>query len=272
MSEDDPELVKSSLPLNMKILEAMVLEFPEDAMMLSAASAIFVSYSYGFVLDKADMLRFDDFERSQKLFKRALKLLVRANSYAMRALKAKYPDLKALMNDKTSKQIANIIEKYPFDTNDVEMLYYTAASYAGAIISSRGDSFYVLKLPVVGSLLRKALSLNPSWNNGALYSAMISMVMLDTTKTMKQKKEEALIFFNRAVIASNSNDCTPYITLAERLSVQEQDKKSFMQLVDKALKVDTKKHFKTDLPMSFAKEKLFGSKIMWIDSSFKGDL
>ncbi len=247
MSEDDPELVKSSLPLNMKILEAMILKFPEDHFLLSAASSIFVSYTYGFVLDKADMLRFDDYERSQKLYKRSLKLLNRGTSYAMRSVKAKYPDLKVSLRNKNSKEIAEVIKKYPFKKEDVETLYYAAASYAGAIVSSRGDTFYILKLPILRSLIEKSLSLDSGWNDGALYTAMISLVLLDTTKKMKDKKEQAVIYFNRAVIASDSNNCSPYITLAENLSVQQQDKKGFLELVDKALKVDTKKHFKNRL-------------------------
>ena len=186
-------------------------------------------------------------EERSKLFKRSLKLLNRANSYAMRALKVKYPTLKVQIENKTNKEIAVAIESFPFIKEDIQTLYFAAASFAGTILSSRGDTHYVVKLPIVSALLRKSLSLDPDWNDGALHTAMISLVLQDLTKTKDQKKEQAIVYFHRAVMASNGNDCNPYVSLAENLSKQEQDKKAFLELINKALKVDTDKHFKNRL-------------------------
>ena len=247
MSEDDPELVKSSLPLNMKIIEAMILEFPDDYLLLSAASSIFVNYTYGFVLNKADMVFVENPKEGKKLYKRSLKLLTRANSYSLRALKAKYPQFKKMIKGMKNKEIAQVIDNFIFTKEDVEILYLSAASLAGVISSSRGDAFYLLKLPIISAMLKKCILLDPDWNSGALYTARMTLVLLNPQLSLKEKQGKSLVYFNKAITASDGNDCSTYLSLAEGLSVKQQDKKGFMELINKALKVDTKKHFRNRL-------------------------
>ncbi len=116
-------------------------------------------------------------------------------------------------------------------------LYWSAAAYAGAIQSSNGDPEWVIQLPKIGLLLEAALSLNPEWNYGALYTAMISYSLI-RHDAKENKIEIAKAFFDKAIKASNEEDLSPYISYAENIAVSEQNKKEFTNMLYKALNID----------------------------------
>ena len=48
----------------------------------------------------------------------------------------------------------------------------------------------------------------------------------------------ARLYFNKAIESSGGHDCSPYVTLAELVSVNNQDHKEFEELLKKALTID----------------------------------
>ena len=129
------------------------------------------------------------------------------------------------------------MESFTFKKKDVPFFYWTAAAWGGAISSSRGDLDYVVELPKVGWLLERAIDVDSDWNKGALYSAMISYSMKRPDQVGKGEKL-ARLYFNKAIESSGGHDCSPYVTLAELVSVNNQDHKEFEELLKKALTID----------------------------------
>jgi hypothetical protein len=128
-----------------------------------------------------------------------------------------------------------------FNINDVSDLYWFAAAYGGAIKSSRGNPFDVVKLPVVKKLLITAIALDPKWGKGALYSAMMSY-----TSSRPDLFGDALIdsvssFYEKALIASDSLDASLFVSYAELIDKKFQDRDAFEQKLDIVLNMDVEK-------------------------------
>ena len=92
-----------------------------------------------------------------------------------------------------------------FEEVDIPKLFWTAAAYGGAIKSSRGNPEWVILLPRIGYLLEAALAIDPEWNKGALYSAMISYT-ISRHDAPVNKEAIARDYFEKAVKSSNGLD------------------------------------------------------------------
>ncbi|MEE8437133.1 MAG: TRAP transporter TatT component family protein [Candidatus Neomarinimicrobiota bacterium] len=205
---------------------------PHNPQILEAASMDLVKYGYGFLLESADQVIFQDYEKSNDLYEQALENFAKAIEYGESALSIKY----------SNYQKWNRLGKFetpPFSAEDVSLIFWTAGAYAGAITASKADPDWLIHFPRIGRLFDQALILDPGWNKGALYSAMISYTMLEPNPA-ENREEISRDYFQKAVFASNGKDCGPYLALAEKVSKTNQDKSEFISLLNQALDIDNK--------------------------------
>ncbi|MEE8335257.1 MAG: TRAP transporter TatT component family protein [Candidatus Neomarinimicrobiota bacterium] len=205
---------------------------PGNPQILEEACIDLVKYGYGFLLESADQLIFEDYENSNDLYDQALENFAKAIEYGESALSIKY----------SNYQKWNRLGKFEpplFSVEDVSLIFWTGGAYAGAITASRTDPRWLIHFPRIGRLFHQALLLDPDWNKGALYSAMISYTMLEPNPS-ENREEIARDYFKKAVLASDGKDCGPYLALAEKVSKTNQDKSEFISLLNQALEIDNK--------------------------------
>ncbi|HIC39505.1 MAG TPA: hypothetical protein EYO79_08595, partial [Candidatus Marinimicrobia bacterium] len=140
----------------------------DDKLYLEAAK-LRTQYTYAFIVEKADRLIEDDYETGKRFYDKALASFEEAISYGKKAIQLRHPELQFITDW--------IIEDVTFTEKDVPYLYWLGAAYGGSIGSSRGKAKWVIQLPIVGYLLETSLEIDPSWNYGAIHSAMISYTM-----------------------------------------------------------------------------------------------
>ena len=109
-----------------------------------------------------------------------------------------------------------------------------SVTYGGLISSSHGNPIYVVDLPKVGWLLEKSIELDESWNNGALYSAMISFTM-SRPDAVKNREQLAREYFDKAVLASSGEDCSIFVRFAESVCIKDQNRDEFVENLNYAL-------------------------------------
>ena len=114
--------------------------------------------------------------------------------------------------------------------NDVEALYWLAAAYGGAVSSSRGDPEWVIQLPKVGKLLDNALAIEPNWNYGSLYSAMIPYTLSRPDASINAS-EVAEGYYRKALVASDGNDLGLHVSFAENVLIARQNRSEFVRLL-----------------------------------------
>lgn len=227
LTDDDPQLVKEAFPFNLKIIEILLDQDPDNREMLLTALSSFTMYSYGFLMEDAERLSLEDYKAGSKVYNRANKLFKRALQYGLLGMELKYPEFAIWLEQRE-------IDKNPFVEEDITYLYWFSAALGGLISSSHGNPIYVVDLPKVGWLLEKSMEIDGSWNNGALYSAMISFTM-SRPDAVENREQVARNYFDKAVKASSGKDCSVFVRFAESVCIKNQNKYEFIEKLNYVL-------------------------------------
>jgi predicted anti-sigma-YlaC factor YlaD len=232
-SDDDPELVRDAIPFGLKTMEALLHENPRHAGLLLAACQGFTEYGYAFVQMDADYGT-TDFDKQQAEHERALKLYLRARGYGLRGLELKHKGITERLAKDPAAAAAELTAR------EQPLLYWTAAAWGSAIALGKDRPDLVADYPVVKALMKRALALDENYEGGAIHEAMIALEAVPAE--MGGSEERAREHFQRAVAISKGGKPGPYVTLAETVAVQNQDRKEFEMLLNQALAIDPEKN------------------------------
>jgi len=230
-SDDDPELIGQALPFSLKLVEGLLDQSPKHRGLLFAASSGFTQYAYVFVQQPAERIEDKDLEEADALRARARRLYVRARNYGLRGLEARYPGLEAQL--RTNPKDALRKTKKP----DVPLLYWTAVSWGAGIALSKDNPEAIADQPIVEALIDRAFDLDPDYDSGAIQNFLITYetVRVGASKDSASRSRK---HFERAVELTSGQSASPYVALAEAVSVSNQDRGEFEALLQKALAVD----------------------------------
>jgi len=167
--DEDPELVRDAIPFALKLYESLLESVPNHVPLLVATCSSFTQYAFAFVETDADVLGQERHAESRALRERALKLYLRGRGYCMRAMEVRFPGAgTALLTDPSVVAARSKVE-------DVELLYWTAASWGAAIALGIDRPEIAIDLPTVRVLADRAMALDETWSNGALHELMITL-------------------------------------------------------------------------------------------------
>jgi predicted anti-sigma-YlaC factor YlaD len=230
-SDDDPDLIKAAAPFSLKLMESFLAENPRHPGLLEAAASGFTQYAYAFVQQEADKVEARDLAAAEGLRERARRLYLRAQRYGLRGLEVKHQGFgKALLTD--PKATARRAIK-----GDVPLLYWTAAAWASAIALSKDNPEMVAQIPGMESLIDRALELDESYANGSIHSFMIAYEM-SRPGAGGDAPSRARQHFERALALSKGTEASPFVALAEAVTIQKQDVKEFESLLNRALAIN----------------------------------
>ena len=81
-------------------------------------------------------------------------------------------------------------------------------------------------------MLKAAMSLDPGWNRGALYSAMISYTATRSDLTGETFIDSVTKYYELAVSSSDSMDASPFVSFAENIDKRFQYKSEFTRKLE----------------------------------------
>lgn len=228
--DNDPELIRDAIPFGLKTYESLLESVPKNQPLLIATCSGYTSYAYGFVQTPAELQQFTDRSLSRAGIDRALNMYLRAKGFCMRALELRYPGIgKQLLMD-PEKAVATMKKK------DVELLYWTAASWGSAMSLGKDQPDLVADFPVVRALADRALALDPEWSNGSIHELFIT---LDSQpEVLGGSPERARKHFAEAIRIQKGQLPGPYVELAEGQSITNQDRAEFEKLMNQAIALD----------------------------------
>ncbi len=247
LTDDDPQLVKEAFPFNLKIIEILLKQDPDNREMLLTALSSFTMYAYGFLMEDAEKLSINNYKAGTEVYERANKLFKRAMQYGLHGMELKYPVF-------TNWWEKREIDKNPFVEEDIAYLYWISAALGGLISSSQGNPIYVVDLPKIGWLLEKSMEIDGSWNSGALYSAMISFTM-SRPDAVVNREQVARDYFTKAVQASSGEDCSVYVRFAESVCIKNQNKDEFIENLNYVLNFNVESAKELRLTNTMAKSR-----------------
>ncbi len=230
-SDNDPELVAQALPFSLKLIESLLETVPRHRGLLLAAASGFTQYSFAFVQQQADSLEDLEPGRAGQLRERARRLYLRARDYGLRGLETRDTGFAArLRADPRAAAGAAAPADVPF-------LYWTAAAWGAAIAVSKDMPELVADQPRVEALIDRALALDERFDDGAIHGFLISYE-LSRQGAPGDAAERARAHFERVVSLTEGGLASPYVALAEAVSVSRQDRHEFESLLQQALAVD----------------------------------
>lgn len=229
-SDDDPELIRDAAPFSLKTLEALLLEMPEHPGLLLAACSGFTQYAYAFPQADADLVDDGDYAQGEALRTRARRLFVRGRDYCLRALELRRPGVgeQLLLAPEDALAWAG--------PADVPLLYWSGASWGGAVALGLDQPALVADFPAVRALLGRALTLDEAWERGAIHAALISLEAVP--EAMGGSRARARTHFERAVALSGGDAAGPYLSYAVGVAQADADRAAFEELLRQALAVD----------------------------------
>ena len=229
--EDDPDLVRGAAPFPLKAMESLLAEQPENRDLLTALARGFTQYSVAFVRQDAEEEADPTLRRAG--MERASRLLLRAKGYGVRGLSVGRPGFPALLGSDPGAAASQAGEV------DVPLLFWTAASWSLAIASTPDDPALLADLPRCETLMRRALLLNERFDGGAIHEYFIAFEG-GRSEAMGGSAERARRHFERAMEINGGKKVSPLVTYAETVSVRAQNRREFLDFLDRALAFDAR--------------------------------
>jgi len=229
--DDDPELIRDATPFALKAMESLLSEQPENRSLLTALSRGFTQYTVAFV--REDAVEESDPARRRAGMERAGRLLLRAKGYGVRGLSVGRPGFAGNLEADPAAAAAQAGE------GDVPLLFWTAASWSLAVASTPDSPALLADLPRCEALMRRALVLDERFDDGAIHEYFIAFEG-GRPEAMGGSAEMARRHFDRAMEISGGRKVSPLVTYAETVSVRAQDRKEFLDLLDRALAFDAR--------------------------------
>lgn len=230
-SDDDPDLIKDSVPFSLKLMESLLQEVPRHRGLLFATSSGFTQYAYAFVQQEADEMEARELAVATAMRARAKRLYLRARNYGLRGLETRHAGFEKVLRE--NPRAAVVVCSAP----EAPLMYWTAASWGSAIALSKDDRELVADQPIIEALIDRALELNEAFDQGAIHSFLISYEQVRQggkgDPALRSRKH-----FDRAMELSGGFQAAPLVALAESVSITKQDKSEFQSLLHRALAID----------------------------------
>lgn len=231
--DDDAELVRDAVPFALKTMEALLEESPRHRGLLTSAASGFTQYGYAFVQQEADFVEAQDLDRATQMRARAKKLYLRAAEYGLRGLELDLPGFRDQLATDADAALAKVRRK------DVTLLYWTGAAWAAALAVDINDADMSVRQTTIEKMMQRALALDESWEKGSLHDFFIAWEAGHASAggSMAKAREH----FTRSVQLSGGQLLSPYVSLAESVSINENKRKEFETLLNQALAIDINK-------------------------------
>ena len=226
-SERDPDLVREALPFGLKTYESLLGVSPEHEGLLLAAARGFTAYA--FLLQKqADKLDETDLARARHLRSRAHDLYLRGRDYALSALELRYPGFGTALRSGPEQALKQT------EPDDIHYLYWAGAAWAGALSAAKDDLTLVADLPLSASLVRRVLELDETYEMGAAHDFFIAYEGGRPGGDRAKAREH----YRRSLELSRGLRASTYITLAEVISIKQQNLAEFREQLAAAKAID----------------------------------
>jgi hypothetical protein len=222
-TDNDPEFVRVAAPSTLKTIEMLLSQSPDHPQLLLTACSGFTQYAYGFLHVEAEV-RAADVTAANELRTRAAKMYRRARGYCLHGLEVRHPALtEAVLAANPGAALKSTTLK------DVPWLYWSAASWGADLSLASSPVARIGELAAVRALLNRAKALNDTWEQGAIYEALIAFDGLPAL--LGGSPEAARADFDKAMVLSDGKSVFAHVALAATLTDPAEKRRLLQQAV-----------------------------------------
>jgi len=211
--ECDVDLAKQSLPADLKLMEGLLKNDPNNKRLLSALSMGFTGYAMLFVEDEAP--------------KRASPLYLRARTYGLRAIGLEEFLLKegGLNKEAVAARLRALGKK------EVEALFWAATAWNAWINLNLDKPAALAQLSSAQACLERILDITPEYFYGASY-IMMGSILSARPRFLGGDEVKAKEYFEKAVRMSHGKFLLAHYYFAKIYAVRVQNKELFLKLIE----------------------------------------
>ncbi len=204
--ECDLKLAEASLPAELKLMEGLLKNDPENQQILTSLCMGFTGYAMLFVEEENP--------------ERASRLYLRAKTYGLKAMG---------IETAGSRQILSQIKK--ISRESIEMLFWTTMAWNAWVNLNLDKPAAIGESTLAEACLKRVLEIEPDFYYGAPYVLMGS-ILAARPKMLGGNAPEAKSYFEKAITLSDGKFLLAQYYFARYYSVRVQDKALFLNLVE----------------------------------------
>lgn len=216
LEESDLPLAEQALGSNLKFLEALIKNDPENETLLLLAAEGYTSYSLGFVQDKSK-------ERARNFY-------LRARDYALRVLN-KNKNFRAAASRDIDQFISSL---NTFKKSDVPALFWTANAWGSWVNLDLTDVDAIADLPKVQAIMERVLELDETFYFSGPH-AFLGTLFASRSRILGGDPERAKEHFSRCLEISGQSFLLWKYLYAMSYAVQTQDRELFKKQLQEIL-------------------------------------
>ena len=166
--DDDLELLRQAFPSNIKVMEALLANDPDNLALLVLLGRAYGSYAFAFVDGRTEAAQLGVFsslegrEPAENLRDRAAGLYRKGMDYSLRALEIRHPD--------SGRQLQHVASTGAFfqslDAKDVPALFWYGFNLSGWINHNRDSVRAISRAHLVETSMQRVLQLEPDYFHG----------------------------------------------------------------------------------------------------------
>jgi hypothetical protein len=235
MKETDPLLVRDSMAANLKFIEAMLENDPDNSELQLLACQGFASYAFSFIEGPNP--------------KRAKKLYQRAKNYGFALLEKRHLVPDAIYDlDAWDKILSHA------DKEDVPAIFWTAFAWGGKIQLDRESPSALADIPFVIRLVEQAVILDPTyWFAGP--DTFLGFYHGNVPKPIGGNPDLSKQHFETALQVTGRNFLMIQVLYARSYAIQVQDRKLYNALLLEVIASETDELPEAALSNAIAREK-----------------
>jgi tetratricopeptide (TPR) repeat protein len=213
--ECDPRLAELSIPTELKILEGILKNDPENKQLLTSLCMGFTGYALLFIEE-------DDPEWASSLY-------LRARNYGFMALGEKAQSL--ITKSANKETIDNVLKG--IDKSDVDPLFWTTMSWNAWINLNLDKPTALSQIGTAEACLKRMLEIKPDFLYGSPY-VLMGTIHAAKPKMLGGNANTARDYFHKAMELSKGEFLLVHYFYAKYYTVMAQDKRLFLQLISHA--------------------------------------
>ncbi len=234
--ETDLKLAAAAIPSDLKLLDGLIIEAPNNEKLLLLGAEGYTSYALGFVEDSSKP--------------RASLFYLRARNYGLRIL-FKNGDFREHFNGDLT-DFKKALDK--FGRSDVPAVFWTANAWGNYVNLNRDNVDALADLPKVEAMMKFVLRYDPSYFYGGAHlffgtilGSLPAMFGGDTTASREN--------FEDAIKISDGKFLMTYYYYAKSYAVMTQNKQLFRSLLNKVIDAPANLLLDQNLANQIAKQK-----------------
>jgi hypothetical protein len=213
-SESDLEFAEQALPGNIKLLEVMLMNSPDNTRLLRLASEGYASYALAFLEGKDDV--------------RARAFYLRARDYALRIVRQDADLARAL--DGSIEDLKTELARR--DRDDVPGVFWAAFSWGSYIQLSLTEPEALADLPRAEAMMQFVARVDPGYYYGGAHM-FLGTLAGSRPKMLGGNPDSSRAHFEEAIRLSGGKFLFAYLYYARSYAVQTQNEGLFEELLTK---------------------------------------